>query len=140
MNWGYKLLVLYVSFALMMLYMVFRANNTKFDLVSDKYYQDELNYQQLIDASKNNNGDMTSVFKKENDILSITIPTSLHNKYDSSVVLLYCPQNAKFDKQYTYRNSNEFIYTLEKQKLPLSNYQYKLFVYSKGKILFYQEQ
>ena len=140
MNWGYKLLVLYVSFALMMLYMVSRANNTKCDLVSDKYYQDELNYQQLIDASKNNNGDMTSVFKNENDILSITVPQSLRNKFDSSVVLLYCPQNATFDKQYVYTNPTEFIYTLEKQKLPLSNYQYKLFVYSKGKILFYQEQ
>ncbi|OYZ47929.1 MAG: hypothetical protein B7Y19_07425, partial [Sphingobacteriales bacterium 24-40-4] len=53
MNWGNKLVVVFVAFALFMGYMVYRALSTKYDLVSKDYYKDELRYQERIDGVKN---------------------------------------------------------------------------------------
>ncbi|MBI3232811.1 MAG: FixH family protein [Bacteroidetes bacterium] len=135
MNWGYKILILYASFVIMIIFMVFKASNTKFDLVSDKYYQDELNYQQLIDASSNSNA-----FSIKNNEALITLPEAIRNNFDSSVVVLYCPQDASFDKKYLYKKESGYEYTIKNEKLHLDRYQIKLFVYSKGKIILYQEQ
>jgi hypothetical protein len=53
MNWGNKLVVVFIAFALFMGYMVYRALSTKYDLVSKDYYKDELRYQERIDGVKN---------------------------------------------------------------------------------------
>ncbi|MFZ8343681.1 FixH family protein, partial [Staphylococcus aureus] len=53
MNWGYKLLLAFISFALIIGILVYKSINTKYDLVSTEYYKDELRYQDKIDGSGN---------------------------------------------------------------------------------------
>lgn len=50
MSWGYKIVLAYSVFVAGILFMVFRSNNQKFDLVTDDYYGKELQFQQQIDA------------------------------------------------------------------------------------------
>jgi hypothetical protein len=53
MNWGNKLVLVFVVFGLFIGYLVYRAVTTKYDLVSKDYYKDELRYQDKIDRIKN---------------------------------------------------------------------------------------
>jgi hypothetical protein len=55
MNWGNKLLLVFVVFASGISFLVYRCMKTPVDLVSSDYYKDELVYQQVIDAAKRAN-------------------------------------------------------------------------------------
>ncbi|MBK8496783.1 MAG: FixH family protein [Chitinophagaceae bacterium] len=49
MNWGTKILIVYVAFISGVLYMVFKSSSQKSDLVTADYYAKELRYQEKID-------------------------------------------------------------------------------------------
>ena len=51
LNWGYKILIVYLMFAAGMLTMVYLTTQENRDLVSDNYYEEELAYQEIIDQS-----------------------------------------------------------------------------------------
>jgi hypothetical protein len=53
MNWGYKILFLYLSFVAGMLYLVVQSSRQKIDLVSEDYYARTINFQDQIDHSEN---------------------------------------------------------------------------------------
>lgn len=53
MNWGWKIAIVYTSFALMVLAMVFISARKKVSLVEENYYQKEIEYQAQIDRIKN---------------------------------------------------------------------------------------
>ena len=55
MNWGNKILVVFVAFGSMISYMVYRCVKTPVNLVSEQYYKDELAYQNVIDGTKRAN-------------------------------------------------------------------------------------
>ena len=52
MNWGYKILLVYLIFILGILFMVFKSSTQKTDLVTTDYYAKELKYQEKIDEMK----------------------------------------------------------------------------------------
>jgi len=52
MNWGNKLVLVFIVFGAFIGYLVYQAVNTKYDLVSKDYYKDELRYQEKIDRQK----------------------------------------------------------------------------------------
>ena len=57
-NWGTGIVVTIIAFIAFIMYFVITMstdNTYSHDLVTDKYYQEELNYQQEIDAEKNAN-------------------------------------------------------------------------------------
>ena len=49
MNWGTKILIVYVAFIAGILMMVFKSSSQKTDLVTTDYYAKELKYQDKID-------------------------------------------------------------------------------------------
>ncbi len=53
MNWSYKILLLFSGFVLLVLTMVFLSYRQEVPLVSEDYYQQELNYQNEIDMLRN---------------------------------------------------------------------------------------
>lgn len=71
MNWGNKLVVVFVVFGAFIGYLVYRAVNTKYDLVSKEYYKDELRYQDKIDRI--NNASKISHIKLEQNAEAVTI-------------------------------------------------------------------
>lgn len=74
-NWGTKIALLYSSFVLFMLFMVYMSFGQKYDLVTDNYYAKELVFQKKID-SKERYEQLDDVLKIEiiNQNLSITFP------------------------------------------------------------------
>lgn len=72
MSWGTKIVVMYTSFVLIMLTMVVMAMNQKIDLVSENYYDQELQYQDKINGNENFNQIKDSItinIIKNNEIL-----------------------------------------------------------------------
>jgi hypothetical protein len=97
-NWGYKIIGVYLIFVAGIVYLVIRASSQNNDLVTENYYEEELKYQQVIDASgrtallKNK----MSVIKK-NDQLIILFPSDFIDKKISGELLLYYPADEKKD-------------------------------------------
>ena len=52
-HWGWRISIIYISFALSTLGFMFFSLTQKVDLVSDTYYKEELNYEKTIAAKKN---------------------------------------------------------------------------------------
>lgn len=53
MNWGWKLAIGSGLFMTMIIYFVVQSFNNKTELVSDNYYEEELKFQEQIDATQN---------------------------------------------------------------------------------------
>ena len=52
-NWGTGIAITLVLFIGLMSFMVFKSTQQRFDLVSENYYEEELNYQEVIDQKRN---------------------------------------------------------------------------------------
>ena len=48
-SWGYKIAGVYLLFVAGILFLVFKANNENYDLVTENYYEEELKFQNVID-------------------------------------------------------------------------------------------
>ncbi len=52
-GWGWKIAILYAGFMAMIITLVTASSHQKIDLVSKDYYKDEIAYQDVLNASKN---------------------------------------------------------------------------------------
>lgn len=52
-SWGTKIAAFYISFVLFIIAMVYMAFGEKYDLVTENYYQQEIEFQDRIDKSAN---------------------------------------------------------------------------------------
>ncbi len=112
MNWGYKILIVYIAFVIGILFLVFKSTNEKVDLVTQDYYTQELQYQKKIDEAERNNALSAPVtFQVRNNVLDIYFPKDFHGKKIQGEVLLYCPsdQNKDVRKNFSIQDS---VYTL----------------------------
>ena len=55
LNWGQKMMLVFLVFVGGMSYLVYRCVKTNYDLVSTDYYKEELSYQQVIDGESRAN-------------------------------------------------------------------------------------
>ena len=78
MNWGHKITISFILFAIIIITMVTIAMRTDVNLVAPDYYEEELAYQEQIDRSKNFQGlsNKPTVQKIDNQIL-VTFPSEL---------------------------------------------------------------
>lgn len=90
MNWGNKLVVVFIVFGAFIGYLVYRAVNTKYDLVSKNYYKDELRYQDKIDR-QNNAAKISDVkIEQDADAVIIHLPNEQKGFAVTGDVFFYC--------------------------------------------------
>ncbi|MBN8789885.1 MAG: FixH family protein [Terrimonas sp.] len=112
MNWGYKILIVYLAFVAGIVVLVFKSSNEKIDLVTPDYYAKELKHQDRIDAIKRTNALSSKVkFEIVNNTLIITLPAEFNEKDLIGEVLLYRPSDNGKDikKDFTTSNSTTAI-------------------------------
>ena len=116
MNWGYKIIVVYVVFVAGMLFLAYKSSQQNEDLVTEDYYGKELVYQQKIDEMKRtsllNDSVLIQVINHE---VNISFPKDFATKKITGQVDLYCPSDEKKDK------SQQFSITDTDVKIPLSD-------------------
>ena len=104
----------YLAFVAGIGFLVFKASNQEFDLVTKDYYEQELKYQQVIDQSANASKLSTpvSIEKKEGQ-LKISFPEEMKNKKKLVDFYLYHAADAKKDFRRSFElNENELAQAL----------------------------
>jgi hypothetical protein len=101
MNWGYKILIVYLVFVAGIVVMVAKSSIQKVDLVTPDYYAKELKFQERIDAVKRTRA-LASKVKyeiKDNKIL-ITLPAEFDLKeVKGNAMMYYAADNSKDAKK-----------------------------------------
>ncbi len=99
MSWGIKIACLYIGFALLIATMVSLTMGENIDLVTPDYYEQELKFQDRIDAV-----DRTRLLKeqltwelKENK-LYLHFPQEFSGKEIKGIIYFFRPSDAKLDK------------------------------------------
>lgn len=96
-----------VAFIAMLTYFVVKSSRANLDLVSEKYYEEEVNYQQRIDNTTNakalNNDVQMNV---ENGFLVVRFPSQLSSKSISGNLKMYSPVGKKNDKSFAVNSTN----------------------------------
>ena len=126
LSWGYKILFVYIAFVAGMGFLVFKASNQKFDLVTKDYYDQELKYQNIIDQSANT-AKLSAPLGVERSAgqLKINFPIEMKDKQKSIDFYLYFPADAKRDfRKLINIGENEFTQSLPEAMR--GNYELKL--------------
>jgi hypothetical protein len=103
LNWGYKIMLVYVVFVCGIVFLVIKSFNEKVDLVTPDYYGEELKHQHLIDE-KLHTKNLSSPVKYEisNHNLQIHFPKDFEGKTIDGNLTLYCTADVSKD------HSNKF--------------------------------
>jgi len=113
-TWGHKIAGAYMLFVAGIVFLVFKANGERYDMVTKDYYEEELKFQQVIAESANANAlSATVTVEKLNDALSIRFPVEMRNKKIEVDFYLYYPADdmKDFRKSFTI-NQPEFTQAL----------------------------
>lgn len=99
LNWGNKLMLVFLVFAGGMSFLVYKCFHTNYDLVSKEYYKDEIAYQHIIDGTNKANQLNGSISLQQygNDLV-IQLPAEMKGKTINGSVLFYYAQNAMNDR------------------------------------------
>lgn len=140
LNWGYKIFGVYAIFALGILYMAYKANQQKFDLVQGDYYAEELKYQKVIDATQRattSGGELEVKVTAAN--IQIQLPTAFVNVATKSKVHLYFAADAKKDIEETFESMQGNMVLNIKSNLH-GNYTLKVEVEKQGVAYYFEKK
>jgi hypothetical protein len=98
MNWGKKILIVYIVFVAGIVFMVFKSSTQKTDLVTTDYYAKELKYQDKIDEMNRVQAlsAAVEVVIKDNALI-IQFPKDFAGKKLTGEAVLYCPSDENKD-------------------------------------------
>jgi len=98
MNFGGKIVILYLSFVALILTLVFNCYSMDVDLVSTDYYAQELNFQQKINATNNEKDLKSSITHTLNDkSITLSIDSALLSSDFSGTINFFRPSDSKKD-------------------------------------------
>lgn len=98
MNWGHKIIIVFVVFAAGILTLVTKSMRTRIDMVTPDYYGEELKYQQVIDGKENAGRLSAPVGISQDDAgVRISLPFELRNKQITGKVTFYRPSDSGKD-------------------------------------------
>lgn len=104
MNWGYKITLAIVLFLFAMGYMVYVAMQQTNDMLDDRYYEREKQYQTLIDAQKRLKAVSEERLIAQNDSqVVITIPSSLCQGVENASIHWIRNDDMKKDQLLTFQ-------------------------------------
>ncbi len=107
MSWGYKIFIGYSLFVVGIMFLVFKANQQNFDLVTENYYEEELKYQEVIDQ-KGRTALLSAPPKISHSVnsVSIQLPPEFSRAAAEGQVYLYRPSDATKDIRERFATAN----------------------------------
>lgn len=135
MNWGYRITIFLTFFIGFILFLVFKAFKSEIDLVSKDYYQEELAYQETIDAKSNAYKFKDSIginYHEEN--FELTFPKELiAGTISNGEVFFYSPISSKNDRTFPLMISSNGTQTFFYEDFSTARYQVKITFKKDGK-------
>lgn len=101
LNWGHKLVLVFLVFGASMSFLVYRSVTTNFELVSKEYYKDEIEYQQVIDgtrAASQLSGQLQ--ISQANDSILIRFPNEMSTGMVKGRIWFYYAPDARRDRKF----------------------------------------
>ncbi|MBN8686815.1 MAG: FixH family protein [Chitinophagales bacterium] len=140
MNWGNRLVLVFVVFGLGMGYLVYRSMNTNFELVEKDYYKQELRYQNVIDDHQQANALSAPARLEEiNGQLTLQLPEEMKHKSLTGEVYFYCAYDKTKDKRFELKADSLGRQVLPPGAVSAGNYTAKI-SWKNGEQSFYSEQ
>tara|TARA_R110002124_G_scaffold150255_1_gene316646 strand:+ start:563 stop:1015 length:453 start_codon:yes stop_codon:yes gene_type:complete len=100
-NWGTGIAMLYLGFVAMIIVLVIMSTTQKIDLVTEKYYHEELEFQHKIDKQNNTEAlELPLSWKMDKKQLTITFPANFKDNDLAGIIHLYCPSDNTKDRQF----------------------------------------
>lgn len=120
-NWGTGIVIAIVGFISFIMYFVITMTTDKkfhHDLVTEKYYEKELTYQEKIDAS-NNMKELGETIELEKiaDGLLIKFPEKFKTEKKEGKVFLYRPSDKQLDFEIPFSITNNYLLVPDKSLL-----------------------
>lgn len=140
MNWGQRLILVFVVFASGMSYLAYRCMHVNTDLVTNEYYKDELRYQDVIDGTKRA-GALSSKIQivQRNEMITVQLPDEMKNEKVSGNIWFYCAADAKKDRHIPIEVNNEALQQINKKIFLSGNYTVKFDWTSKNQHYYSEE-
>ena len=121
LNWGTSIVIVIIAFMSFIMYFVISMStgeNYNHDLVTEKYYQKELEFQENIDATRNAKKLKENIIvKRVSEGLKIYFPTEFNPTDIKGKVFLYRPSNKQLDFETPISISNTYLLVPEKRLL-----------------------
>ena len=120
-NWGTGIVIAIIGFIGFIMYFVVTMTTDKnysHDLVTEKYYEKELTYQEKIDATKNAKdlGEKL-ILKKTSKGLQIHFPKVFENEKIEGKVFLYRPSDKQLDLEIPFSTVQNYLLVPDKSLL-----------------------
>lgn len=126
MSWGNRLILVFVAFAALIGTLVYKSYHTRFDLVSEDYYRQELSYQQKIDGMKNAGKIGGLEVTQDKELVTITLPPSLKGLPVKGEAWFYRKNNAGGDRKIPLRVNSDGQQVFSKSQLLAGAYVLKV--------------
>ena len=140
MNWGNKLIVVFIIFGGMISYMVYRCMQTPVNLVSEQYYKDELAYQQVIDGTRQANALSGKVqLAMVDGAIRIDMPSEMRGRAVRGTIFFYCPSDISRDRRFPLQTDIAGGQALGKGWVPGGHYTVKI-SWQTGGVNYFMEQ
>lgn len=139
-GWGWRIMFLYASFATMIIILVIKSSHQQFDLVSKDYYKDEIGYQKVLDASKNEallagNIDIHA----DRDKVVIDFPQEFKGKAMQGEIRFFSVVQQDWDRVFKVNNEGGTA-IIPRAKLENTNYKIKISYSVDGKEYYHESQ
>src|SRR5690554_5238258 len=96
-GWGAKIAMLYGGFVLMIGILVYKSTQEDFDLVATDYYQKELDYQNVIDAGRNQAQLSRPIdIMATEHVIGFDFPPEFQGKNLNGTIKFYAPMNEEW--------------------------------------------
>ncbi|MBS1600861.1 MAG: FixH family protein [Bacteroidetes bacterium] len=127
MSWGNKLILVFIAFAGLMSYMVYRCVQTPVDLVTKEYYKDELAYQNIIDGTQKANALSEQIrFDQNQQYIIVQLPKEMKNTHVKGSILFYNAADVKRDRHFDLQTNNDAVQELDVKTFVPGNYIVKI--------------
>lgn len=124
-NWGFKIALFYSSFVVFILFMVYMAFGQKYDLVTEDYYAQELEFQHKIDGKSrvNNLAENLKISIDQNN-LNILFPKEMEGSLKGKINCFRpSDQDQDFEKEIV---PDDLLQTIPLSQLKSGKYTLKL--------------
>jgi hypothetical protein len=140
MNWGNRLLLVFIVFGIGMCYLVYRSMNTNYELVESDYYKQELRYQNVIDEHNQANtlSAPVSIVQKDGQV-QLKFPEEVKSKSITGEAYFYCAYDSKKDKRIDLNADSLGLQTLIPGTIKAGTYTVKI-KWASGDKSYYSEQ
>jgi len=126
MNWGNKILFVFIAFILLIGTLVYKSFHVQTELVSPNYYNDEIAYQQVINASNNmSNLSKNIEIEQQGKVFKVRFPEEINPKNVSGEILFYCAYDSKKDLKFPLQLDSSGFIQYENEKLKNGTYTFK---------------